>query len=111
MLRIIHATLLAGVVALAANSIGANSASAANPELFYNYYAGPPGEQAQMYLCPRPTPPLVGHAWITYPPFQPHEYLYHHKRTYYNYFRSGCDGGYSKTTIRYSSIPFPCCPW
>lgn len=53
-------------------------------DLFYNYYvAGNP--PAQAFLCPRPTPPLVGHTYITYQPFYPNEFLYHHKRKYVRY--------------------------
>jgi hypothetical protein len=53
-------------------------------DLFYNYYASPgPGLiGAEMYLCPRPVPPLTGHTYITYPPLMPHEFLYKHHRTY-----------------------------
>ena len=38
---------------------------------------------AEMYLSPRPTPPLVGHTYITYQPLMPHEFLYRHHRSYY----------------------------
>ena len=53
-------------------------------DLFYNFYApsavgGPP---AQMYLSPVPTPPYVGHTYITYQPLMPHEFLYKHSRQY-----------------------------
>jgi len=54
-------------------------------DLFYNYYVPAPwgyGHGAQLYVSPRSTPPLVGHHWITYQPFMPHEYLYQHHRTY-----------------------------
>ena len=54
-------------------------------DLFYNYYVPPVGPYsvgAQMYLCPRPTPPLVGHTYITYQPLMPHEFLYTHHRHY-----------------------------
>jgi hypothetical protein len=54
-------------------------------DLFYNYYVPPVGEGsvgAQLYLCPRPTPPLVGHTYFTYQPLMPHEYLYGHCRVY-----------------------------
>jgi hypothetical protein len=54
-------------------------------DLFYNYYV-PPGTGlvgAELYLCPRPVPPLTGHTYITYPPLMPHEFLYRHSRTYY----------------------------
>src|SRR5205823_3022345 len=60
------------------------------PSLEYNYYYPPPGAapldegQAQMYLCPLPyPPPYVGYTWISYPPFQPHEWLWIHDRAYY----------------------------
>jgi hypothetical protein len=54
-------------------------------DLFYNYYVPPVGDQsvgAEMYLCPRPTPPLVGHTYISYQPLLPHEMLYRHCRHY-----------------------------
>jgi hypothetical protein len=55
------------------------------PDLFYNFYVspGPCGTVgAQLYVCPRPTPPLVGHTYVTYQPLMPHEFLYPHCRTY-----------------------------
>lgn len=52
--------------------------------LFYNYYVDGAGSvPAQLYLSPRPTPPLVGHTYITYEPLMPHEFLYRHHKTYY----------------------------
>jgi len=54
----------------------------------YNYYVHP-GEAgligAQLYLCPRPTPKVVGQTYVTYPPLMPHEFLYKHHRTYHTY--------------------------
>ena len=70
-------------------------------DLFYNYYVGAAGcgdVPAQLYLCPRPTPPLVGHTYITYQPFLPHEMLYKHHRTYY---RMHPDGSGVRTKIRW----------
>jgi hypothetical protein len=54
-------------------------------DLFYNYYVSPGAGLvgAEMYLCPRPVPPLTGHTYITYPPLMPHEFLYKHRRTYW----------------------------
>jgi hypothetical protein len=58
------------------------------PDVFYNFYVPPvpaggyPGVGAQLYVSPRPVPPRVGHTWITYPPFMPHEFLYKHRRRY-----------------------------
>jgi hypothetical protein len=53
--------------------------------LFNNYYVPPGpcgGAPAQLYLAPRPTPPVVGHTYVTYPPLMPHEFLYKHHRVY-----------------------------
>lgn len=61
---------------------------APTPDVFYNFYVPPvpaggyPGVGAQLYVSPRPVPPRVGHTWITYPPFMPHEFLYKHRRRY-----------------------------
>jgi hypothetical protein len=58
------------------------------PDVFYNFWVPPvpaggyPGFGAQLYVSPRPVPPRVGHTWITYPPFMPHEFLYRHQRRY-----------------------------
>jgi hypothetical protein len=75
------------------------------PSLEYNYYYPPPGTAevpqvpAQLYLCPSPyPPPYVGYTWISYPPFQPHEWLWIHRRAYY---RLHPDGGATLTTIRW----------
>ena len=58
------------------------------PDVFYNFYTPPvpvgpgPAMGAQLYVSPRPVPPQVGHTWVTYPPFMPHEFLYKHRRKY-----------------------------
>jgi hypothetical protein len=72
-------------LALTATLCLATGVCAEGADLFYNYYVpgyngGPP---AQLYVAPRPTPPLVGHTYVTYQPFYPHEMLYRHHRTYY----------------------------
>ncbi|MEN6450061.1 MAG: hypothetical protein ABFC96_06195 [Thermoguttaceae bacterium] len=54
-------------------------------DLFCNYYVPPvgcPNVGAKLYVSPRPTPPLVGHTYITYQPLMPHEFLYTHHRVY-----------------------------
>jgi hypothetical protein len=51
------------------------------PAVVDNYYAPPAtpdGVGAQMYPSPHWVPPRVGWTDITYPPFAPQEYLYHH---------------------------------
>jgi hypothetical protein len=71
-------------------------------DLFYNYYVppvGPGSVGAEMYLCPRPTPPLVGHTYITYQPLLPQEFLWHHHRTY---LRWNPDAGYTRTSVRWN---------
>jgi len=84
-----------------------STAKAAHPDIFYNFYNGPsaagPGVPAQLYVAPRPTPPLVGHTWMTYPPLMPHEFLYLHHRKYYKYYR---DGGYTTSSVHYRHNPF-----
>jgi len=70
--------------------------------LFSNYYVGPAfwadGVPAQLYPSPLPTPPLVGHTYITYEPLKPHEFMYHHKRSYY---RHNPGEGWSNTHVWY----------
>jgi hypothetical protein len=54
-------------------------------DLFYNYYVppvGPGSVGAELYVCPRPTPPMVGHTYVTYQPLMPHEFMYKHSRHY-----------------------------
>ena len=58
---------------------------ASGNDLFYNYYVPPGGYGgvgAQMYACPRPTPPWVGHTYVTYPPLMPHQFLHKHFQVY-----------------------------
>jgi hypothetical protein len=73
-------------------------AEAGRPDLFYNYYVGPPGVPARLYPSPRPTPPMVGWTYITYQPLMPHEFMYHHKRHYYRYYPNG---GFTTVKVRY----------
>ena len=61
-------------------------------QMFYNYYVPPcgyPPTGAQLYVCPLPTPPLVGHTWVTYTPLSPHEFLWRHSRRYKRYHPDG----------------------
>ena len=54
-------------------------------DLFYNYWVPPVGGNsvgAELYPCPRPTPPMVGHTYVTYQALMPQEFLYHHSRAY-----------------------------
>ena len=72
-------------------------------DLFYNYYAQPGpynGAAAGMYVSPRPVPANVGHTYVTYQPFMPHEYLYKHKRSYYTY---NAGAGWRRTNVRYGT--------
>jgi len=83
--------------------IGCNNSAAGREsspgDVFYNFYVPPLGDQsvgAELYPCPRPAPPLVGWTYITYQPLMPHEFLYHHHRTYM-YYHS--DSGRTVTTV------------
>jgi hypothetical protein len=84
----------------------ASPAKADHPDLFYNFYEGPSasgvGAPAQLYVSPRPTPPMVGHTYITYQPLMPHEFMYHHHRKYYKYYH---DGGFTTACARYYTCP------
>jgi hypothetical protein len=95
--RLLRIVALAAVVVCGLILAGSRSAAAHDycgpsscPDLFYNYYVPPVtcacaglGVGVEMYPCPRPTPPLVGHTYITYQPLMPHEFLYRHHRCYY----------------------------
>jgi hypothetical protein len=66
------------------------------PPLFTNYYVPPTpcGPGALLYVSPLPVPPHVGHTYVTYQPWMPHESMYHHHRTYYKWHPRG--GNYTK---------------
>ena len=98
-MRAIVAPVLVSLMFVATQS---GTAHAAHPDIFYNFYNGPTasgvGTPVQLYVAPRPTPPLVGHTYLTYPPLLPHEFLYHHHRHYYKYYHNG---GYTTSHVRY----------
>ncbi|REK11995.1 MAG: hypothetical protein DWQ37_13320 [Planctomycetota bacterium] len=98
----LRATLAVAALACLFGLVGSTTAEASHPDIFNNYYNGPTiygqGTPAQLYISPRPTPPLVGHTWITYPPLNPHEFMYHHHRKYYKYYRNG---GFTTSCVRY----------
>jgi hypothetical protein len=97
-----RAMLAALVLGCLLSFAGNSTVKAAHPDLFYNYYNGPSasgaGTPVQMYVSPRPTPPWVGHTYITYQPLMPQEFLYHHHRKYYKYYR---EGGYTTACVRW----------
>jgi hypothetical protein len=72
-------------------------------DLFYNYYAQPGpfyNTAAAMYVSPQPVPARVGHTYVNYQPFMPHEYTYRHNRSYYTYNRGN---GWTRTNVRYGT--------
>ena len=98
-LRILRVTLVLAVFLVALQLVSGDSPQAmaagrqrTAPNLFYNYWVPPGpcgGPGAQLYICPVPTPPVVGHTYYTYQPLMPHEFLYRHSRTYYRYHPDG----------------------
>ena len=99
-LKLFRVTLVVAALLVAWNLAPHGSAqTAAAEDLFYNFYV-PPGPNggvgAELYLSPRPTPPLVGHTYITYQPLMPHEFLYQHRR---KYIRCHPDGRRTKTIV------------
>ncbi|HYW79802.1 MAG TPA: hypothetical protein VE890_09515 [Thermoguttaceae bacterium] len=109
--KLTRITIAAGAMATACCFLLADAGQAragdhrTSPELFYNYYApsGPSGLSTQLYVAPRPTPPLVGHTYITYPPLMPHEWLYPHSR---NYVRRNPNGGTTRTSVMWTHSLF-----
>ena len=87
-------TALAAMIFVTVGGLATGTATLAQAEIirhstpgdvFYNEYVppvGPGSVGAQLYPCPRPTPPMVGHTYITYQPLMPQEFLYRHHRTY-----------------------------
>ncbi len=86
--------------------------------LFSQYYtpSGASQVHAAMYPAPHPVPHHVGSSYYTYQPLMPHELMYAHGRTYYNYhttpasyYCNQCGGnprsgyGITKTTVRWQS--------
>ncbi len=99
--RVSFAIALAAVW-LAWNVAGTQQAQAIElhrtpPAAFYKYYAADDGRSDGAYLSPRPTPPLVGHTYITYRPLMPHQFFYPHCQHYVQ--RDPCAGGCTKTTV------------
>jgi len=80
------------------SNTSAQAWSAYGPAPFANYWVAPDstGVGANLYPCPRPTPPVVGQTWITYQPLMPHEFLYKHHRCYH---RRHPGGGRTKTLV------------
>jgi hypothetical protein len=73
-------------------------------DLFYNqYWQGYCDRPVGMYLAPYPTPPLVGHTYVTYQPLMPQEYLYKHHRSYHSYYNGG--RGLNRTWVSYGANP------
>ncbi len=100
-LTVVAALVVCGV--LLGMAAPAYARSTTSGDLFYNFYVPPvdcgcPGVGAKLYLCPRPSPPLVGHTYVTYQPLMPSEFLYTHHR---NYKTCHCDAPPTHTTVRW----------
>ena len=94
-MRLVRTAALAAIAVVGSIVLGSPSAHAqdycgprSRADLFYNYYVPPVACNgygavgAELYPCPRPTPPLVGHTYITYQPLMPQEFMYRHHRCY-----------------------------
>lgn len=79
-------------------SILARRAPSYAGDLFPSYWApAAPGViSAPLYVSPIPTPPHVGHVWITYQPLYPHEFLYKHSKVYW---RNNPQGGRTRVVV------------
>lgn len=77
---------------------------ASQPDVFYNLYVpNNMGSAAAAYPAPYPTPSLIGHTYYTYQPLMPHEFLYHHHRTYRQYYNGGM--GMNRTKVHWHGTP------
>ena len=104
MIRKLLPLMVVSAVALAAWSpcLAGEYRRSSAEDLFNNYYVPPVGDGgvgAELYLCPRPTPPVVGHTYVTYQPLMPHEFLYPHHRTYV---RNHPGGGRTLTCVTWT---------
>ena len=102
MFRLSTRAALAALAVTVVLAVADSRQAKADGPLFYNYYApssvgGPP---AQMYICPRPVPPHVGHTYLTYQPLYPQEFLYPHMRVYRRYGSNGWKAD-NTTTVRW----------
>ena len=84
---------------------GVHNRQYGQPDLFYNFYTqgAANSANAQMYVAPVPVPPNVGHTYLTYQPFYPHEFLYPHTDKFHNYYDNG--RGMNRTRVQYSTSP------
>ena len=102
-LTIITAVVLSAwaVVPQASSEAQAEGRQISSSDLFYNFYTPAtisPGAAAQLYVSPRPVPPMAGHTYITYQPLMPHEFLYQHHRVYHTHHP---DGRKTRTIVRW----------
>lgn len=116
-MRLSHFRIAAGVLAIwFVTAIGADFAAAQAPcpncppvgmraadnhrvgDLFPSYWApmAPGHLSAPLYVSPVPTPPHVGHTWVTYQPLYPHEFLHKHMKVYW---RQNPQGGRTRTVV------------
>ncbi len=67
-------------------------------DLFPSYWApaAPGAISAPLYVAPVPTPPYVGHTWVTYQPLYPHEFLYPHRKVIV---RKNPQGGWTRVSV------------
>ena len=104
-------------------AVAEGEAYAPQSNLFYNYYPNTMAgvNSASLYPTPYPTPIVAGHTYYTYQPLYPHEYLYEHRRVYYNAYAGpeafyqdpgrmgyGCGNqgyGLNKTTVVWQAGP------
>lgn len=90
---------------VASGAVASGARDYGHPDLFYNHYTQGHANatNAQMYVSPVPTPPSVGHTYITYQPFQPEEMMYWHTNRYHKYYDDG--RGMNHTKIHYFAPP------
>ncbi len=85
---ILAALVMFAVLAFVSQTASAQTGKGNLPNYLFSQYTtqGQGGVTAGKYPAPHPVPPYVGESYYTYQPLMPHEMMYEHQRSYYNYY-------------------------
>lgn len=88
---ILAALVMFAVLAFVSQTASAQVGNGNLPNYLFSQYTtqGQGGITAGKYPAPHPVPSYVGESYYTYQPLMPHEMMYEHQRSYYNYYNDG----------------------
>ena len=92
---IFSALVMFAVLAFVSQTASAQIGNGNLPNYLFSQYTtqGQGGATAGKYPAPHPVPSYVGESYYTYQPLMPHEMMYEHQRSYYNYYNDGAFKG------------------